>query len=316
MSKKDNWFQITAEAGRPGVVQIYIYGQLVDFTLNDDNVSAKQFIDQLQALGEDIHTIELHINSPGGSVFAGLSIYNTLKRHKARVEVTIDGLAASAASYVAMCGDIIRMPKNALMMVHNPSALAWGDSRVLRKAAANLDIAKTSMLTGYHDKTGLDQKELSRLLDEETWLSAVEAVEKGFADEIEEPVQMAASFDLSHFRNVPAALRSGDQSMAASAIPQGAPTTFDQAVAQHMAKRSCSRTEAIHFVVKTNPDLHAKYLAGLKENQMSQSNTDNETQALQTWKGDSKLREEYRTFGAYLAFRRAEAAGRVHIFGQ
>src|SRR5690606_16890660 len=156
-----------------------------------------------------------YINSPGGDVFAGQAILSMLKRHSARKVVYVDGLAASAASIVAMAGDTIRMPRNAMMMIHNAWTITAGNANDLREVADALDRVSETMIAAYAEKTGLDRDEIKALLDAETWMTAEEAVEKGFANEIEEAKQVAASlrgdtlivngyeFDVSRYRNKP-----------------------------------------------------------------------------------------------------------------
>lgn len=201
-----NWYSMKAQAGKTG--EIYIYDTIADSKWDDSDpcVSARSFIADLKSLG-DIDTIELHINSPGGSVFAASAILAALQRHPARVEVYIDGIAASAASVVAMAG-YVRMPENALLMIHNPSSFAWGTAADLRKTAEALDKSREGLVSVYKAKSGLPETEIVQMLDAETWMTAAEAVSRGFADEATPPVQMAAfaGLDLSGFRNVPEAV--------------------------------------------------------------------------------------------------------------
>ena len=130
--------------------------------------------------------INVHINSYGGEVFAGFAIYNTLKQHKAKINVYIDGIAASAASIIAMAGDKIFMPKTSLMMIHYNWSYVVGNAKELRKTAEDMDKIDKAIKTSYIDRIKIDEKELAKLLDEETLLSADECIEKGFADEIVE----------------------------------------------------------------------------------------------------------------------------------
>ncbi len=204
------WYKITpANAATAAPAEIYIYDVIVDYAWDDDETTAKGFIDDLKALGPDT-PLDLHINSPGGSVFAGLAIYNALQRHQAQVTVYIDGLAASIASVVAMAGDRIVMPENALLMIHNPYSFAGGTAAELRKAAEMLDKATASIISTYQQQTNLDTATLAKLMDEETWLSAAEAADFKFIDEIEPALPMAAlsaklkAFDLSQYNNAPA----------------------------------------------------------------------------------------------------------------
>ena len=144
-------------------------------------VSAQDFSRSLKSLG-DVDYIELHINSPGGSVFDGSAIYNMLVDHPALVDVRVDGLAASIASIIALAGDQITIAKNAMMMLHNPSAMAWGGASDMRKMAGVLDKVKDTLITVYSDRMGLPEDEISKIMDEESWYTAKEAVDAGLAD--------------------------------------------------------------------------------------------------------------------------------------
>jgi ATP-dependent Clp protease protease subunit len=156
----------------------------------------------------DISTINLYVNSPGGSVFEGIAIHNMLKRHKAKVNVHVDGLAASIASVIAMAGDTIFMPKNAMLMIHNAWTITYGNAAELRKAADDLDRISQSSMQTYLQKAGdkLTAEKLQELLDAETWLSADEAFAYGFCDVVQEANQMVASINddfISKYKNVP-----------------------------------------------------------------------------------------------------------------
>jgi ATP-dependent Clp endopeptidase proteolytic subunit ClpP len=172
-----------------------------------DGTTAKKFQRDLAALGE-LDRIDIFINSPGGSVFDGITIHNVLARNRARKVVVVDGLAASIASFVAMAGDEIRMAENAMMMIHDPWAIAIGGPADMRKMADTLDEIRDSMLATYARRTGMDADAVAALMRDETWMGAAEAVEMGFADEAVEPVDAAAlaRFDLSAFTNVPECL--------------------------------------------------------------------------------------------------------------
>jgi ATP-dependent Clp protease protease subunit len=172
--------------------ELLLYGPISSTSWWGDEVTPKQFADDLKALG-DISELTVYMNSEGGDVFAGQAIYSMLKRHKAHVTVHVDGLAASIASLIAMAGDTVVMPKNAMMMVHNPWTFAYGNSAELRKMADDLDVIRESMLATYTAKTGLSNEEVIALLDAETWLTAEDAVAKGFADEVAAEKQVAAS---------------------------------------------------------------------------------------------------------------------------
>lgn len=170
----------------------------------DEGITAKQFSTDLKALGQ-IKTLNIYINSPGGSVFDGVGIFNVLKRHRAEKIVTIDGIAASIASVIAMAGDEIRIATNGMFMVHDPWAMAIGSAADMRKMADSLDKVRDAILTTYEDRTTTDRETLQQWMADETWMSAQEAVDAGFADSIVEEVAIAAlaKHDLSTFRHVP-----------------------------------------------------------------------------------------------------------------
>ena len=186
---------------------MYIDGEIVTDEYEDTDTSAAGFRNALKSLG-DVKSINLHINSPGGSVFEGIAIYNMLKQNSARINVYIDGLAASIASVIAMSGDAIFMPSNSMMMVHNPWVMAIGNANELRKQADALDQITKSSVQTYLAKAGdkLDEKTLTQLMDDETWLTAQEAVDYGLADEVMEPNKAVASINkqfVSRYRHVP-----------------------------------------------------------------------------------------------------------------
>ena len=164
--------------------ELLLYGVIGDDGFWDE-VTSKQFAEELKTV-EDAVKINVRINSPGGDVFAGQAIYSMLKRCKSEVIVYIDGLAASIASIVAMAGDKIIMPKNAMMMIHKPWTYTAGNATDMREQADTLDKVEESLVAVYVDKTGLDAEEIKTLLADETWLTASDALEKGFIDEIEE----------------------------------------------------------------------------------------------------------------------------------
>ena len=211
MTKKLNnlpkYLTVKQKSTMPDVAEMYIDGEIVTDELYDSDTSAAGFRDALKSLG-DVKNINLHINSPGGSVFEGIAIYNMLKQNPAKVNVYVDGLAASIASVIAMSGDAIFMPKNAMMMIHNPWTMAVGNADELRKQADDLDqITKASVVTYLNKADGkLDESTLKELMDNETWLTAQEAVDYGLADEVMEPNKAAASIDkrfAQRYRNVP-----------------------------------------------------------------------------------------------------------------
>ncbi len=139
------------------------------------------FKDELNSGDGDI---TVWINSPGGDCVAAAQIYNMLANYKGNVTVKIDGIAASAASVIAMAGDKVLMSPVSMMMIHNPATMAFGDHTEMEKAIEMLDGVKDSIINAYVLKTGMSRAKLSRLMDAETWMDATKAVELGFADDI------------------------------------------------------------------------------------------------------------------------------------
>jgi ATP-dependent Clp protease protease subunit len=171
-------------------------------------VTAKAFREKLEAVTTS--KIILNINSPGGDVFDGIAIYNDLLAHKADVVVRVTGLAASAASIIAMAGDEVHIAENAFFMIHNAWSVAVGDAQVMTKRANLLKKIDAELAETYAARTGGDVEEIRSQMNDETWLNADEAVEQGFADDTfaaEEKADAKASFDLAPFRNVPRALK-------------------------------------------------------------------------------------------------------------
>ncbi|MDC3412534.1 Clp protease ClpP [Aquibacillus sp. 3ASR75-286] len=189
---------------------IFIYGDIERYKFIEEDTTATSFKEDLDSLG-DVATINLYINSPGGSVFEGIAIHNMLKRHKAKVNVYVDALAASIASVIAMAGDAIFMPKNSMLMIHNAWTIALGNAAELRKKADDLDRISNSSKQSYLQKSGdkLTEEKLQEMLDAETWLSADDAFSYGLCDEVLEENQMAASISeelFAKYKNVPESL--------------------------------------------------------------------------------------------------------------
>lgn len=160
---------------------LYLEGAIADETWYGDEVTPKMFKSELMNGSGDI---TVWINSPGGDVFAASQIYNMLKEYPGKVTVKIDGLAASAASVIAMAGSKVLMSPVSMLMAHNPMTIAFGDAVEMEKAIAMLGEVKESILNAYELKTGLSRTKLSHFMDAETWFNAKKAVELGFADAI------------------------------------------------------------------------------------------------------------------------------------
>lgn len=197
-----SWFSIKAKSN--DTADISIYDEIGGW-----GISAQEFAKQLKQIG-NVKNINLHIHSPGGSVFDGIAIYNLLKNHPANKTVYIDGLAASMASVVAMVGDEVIMPENAMMMIHKPWGIQGGDADDMRKYADLLDKVESTLLSAYANKTGKSAEDLAAMLTEETWLNGQECVEQGFADKLAEPIKAMATINsqrLQEYSNMPKALK-------------------------------------------------------------------------------------------------------------
>ena len=162
-----------------GIRTLTIDGVIAEESWFDDDVTPKLFREQLHAGMGDV---VIWVNSPGGDCVAASQIYTMLMEYKGRVTVKIDGIAASAASVIAMAGTEVLMAPTALLMIHNPLTVAIGDSEEMQKAIAMLGEVKESIISAYELKTGMSRAKLAHLMDAETWLNAQKAIELGFAD--------------------------------------------------------------------------------------------------------------------------------------
>ena len=172
-----NWVR-DADTGERTLV---LNGQIAEDSWFGDEVTPAIFRDELMK-GEG--NITVWINSPGGDVFAAAQIYNMLMDYKGNVTVRIDGLAASAASVIAMAGTTVEMSPVGMLMIHNPSTAVIGNTKEMQAAIQMLDEVKESILNAYELKTGQPRQSLSDLMDAESWMNAKKAVELGFADKI------------------------------------------------------------------------------------------------------------------------------------
>ncbi len=194
---------ITAKSS--DTLEILLYEMIGEDWLGE-GTSAKSFAEDLKAAGK-VSKIHLRVNSPGGNVFDGLAIFNSLLTHGAKVTAQVDGIAASIASVIVMAASEISMSANGMVMVHNPSTMIAGDAPRMRKMAETLDKVKSSMITAYRRHSPKSAAEIGAMLDAETWMTAQETVDNGFAERVMTPegeeAGVAANFDLSHFRKVP-----------------------------------------------------------------------------------------------------------------
>ena len=160
---------------------LHLNGTIAEESWFDDDVTPKLFEDELYS-GEGDVTV--WINSPGGDCVAAAQIYNMLKEYNGNVTVKIDGIAASAASVIAMAGTTVLMSPVSMLMIHNPATFAFGDAGDMKKAIEMLGEVKESIINAYELKTGMSRAKISHLMDSETWMNATKAVELGFADDI------------------------------------------------------------------------------------------------------------------------------------
>lgn len=179
-----SWYQIKNKSG-----------EVLDISLHDEiskyGFSVDDFKKELSGY-ENIKSINLSIHSPGGNLLDGLSMYNILKDHPAKVFGKVDGVAASAASTVLMSADVIAMPENAYIMIHNPHGAVIGDSDALREYADLMDKFKHNVINIYIERTGLEYDEVSEMMNTETWMDGKESIEKGFADTLTDSIKIAA----------------------------------------------------------------------------------------------------------------------------
>jgi ATP-dependent Clp protease protease subunit len=188
------------------VPTVYVYDQIDAWY----GVSAKQFVQDLNAI--DSSEIHVRINSVGGDVFEAKAIATALRNHKAKVVTFVDGLAASAATTVAIAGDEVHMAPTAQFMIHNAWSYAAGDYRDMAKMSDTLKRVNDGIVAEYSDKTGLSVSQIEQMMNDETWLSGAEALQKGFVDVLDEKASKASNFwDLSGFKNAPAELMVVDQ---------------------------------------------------------------------------------------------------------
>ena len=171
------WNFAKTEEGRT----LYLDGYIAEESWFEDDVTPKVFKEELEA---EIGDITVFINSPGGDCFAASRIYTMLKEYEGKVTVKIDGIAASAASVIAMAGDKIFMSPTAMLMIHNPSTIVWGEVLDMKRGIEVLSEVKESIINAYELKTGLPRNKVSHMMDKETWMSAGKALELGFCDEV------------------------------------------------------------------------------------------------------------------------------------
>ena len=192
---KRDWYRIEAKA-QQDAADVYIFGDIGKSFWDDDTVTASKFIADLTALPESVKAIRVHVNSYGGSVFEAHAIANALRDQRASkgraVETIIEGIAASAATIITSAGSPIKIADNAMMMVHDPSAIEYGTAKAFRKMADALDGIRNSIIAAYRWVSSKTEDELSAMMAESTWMDPAEAVAAGLATEIVQGVQATA----------------------------------------------------------------------------------------------------------------------------
>lgn len=185
--------------------EIYVYG-VIGGDWFGEGVTAKQFADDLKKIG-DVKTIDLRINSEGGDVFAGKTMYTLLTQHKAKIVTHVDGLAASAASYVAMAGKEIRISEGAFVMIHRAWTVTMGNAADHERQVDLLKSVDASIRDVYVARTNKTAAQVDKWMEDETWFTGKEAVENGFADVLVENMRVAAKVsDACKFKNIPTSL--------------------------------------------------------------------------------------------------------------
>lgn len=187
------------EAKENNKAEIVIYAP-IGASFWEESITAKQFHDELKKIPDTVKEISVRINSPGGDVFDGITIYNLLKQKKGRKICYIDGVAASIASIIAMAGDEIIMSEGAQFMVHKPWTMTMGNSEDLEKTIQRLDDIEEQMISIYRNKTKLERAEIRDMLRSETWMDSDVAVSKGFATKkIDDGIKVAASLEKANW---------------------------------------------------------------------------------------------------------------------
>lgn len=197
--KTDKFWRLVAQdsGDEPSAFDLLIFNAIGD-PWSEETTWAKAFTEELWKLPKSVRRLNIHINSPGGSVAEAQAIYSALADHQSEKVVYIDGIAASAATIPAMVGHRVFIRSNANMMIHSPMAIAFGNANAMRDAISMLESVTESIVNVYQKKSGLDRDELRALMEAETWFTAEQAVKRGFADEVRGVIKAAASTENGH----------------------------------------------------------------------------------------------------------------------
>lgn len=233
--------RIVRNDATPTMAEVFVYDEIGPWY----GVIAKDFVAEIRAL--DVAELHVRVNSPGGDVFDAMAIANALRDHPAHVVSHVDALAASAASFIAMAADEVRMADNAFLMIHNAWTFAMGDAAAFRKTADTLDTINGAIVGEYVKKTGATAAEITALMDAETWLNATDALDWGFIDAIDGAGESSAknAYDLRVFANTPAEL------LTPGATPAGGKRDIERA----LRDAGCSRSEAKAIAALAGPVL-------------------------------------------------------------
>lgn len=286
-AKNKHFWSFRAAAEENAAPELILYGDISSDTWWGDEVTPRQFSDELNALG-NVPEIVVRINSGGGDVFAANAIYTRLKDNSAKIRIKIDGWAASAATIVAMAGDVIEIPGNGVFMVHDPSIglLGYFNETDLAKVTNELKVIKQSIVNGYAMKTGKDAEEIAAIMAAETWYDGKQAVEAGFCDKImfeeanttvEDTAKVIVNsvpLDITRFPNLPVSLLNR-----CTTHTQGG---FTDITKQNEPKRSEENMNGIKDI-KTIDDLKAAFPDLIK--QIEDAATDAERKRIQDIEG-------------------------------
>jgi len=234
----NSWYTMRAGV-QVGSVELDLFGEI-----GAEGITAQQFATELRALG-DVSQINLRLNCPGGAVFEGMAIYNLLKHHKARKVGTVVALAASMGSVVLMACDEVRIPANAMIMIHKPWGIQGGNAEAMRSYADQLDMFGASMTAAYTDKTGKTAEEIDGLLSAETWMTGTEAVALGFADVLLDPVEAFGQITSNRYKdfiNMPPVAKQFFAPQGSVQLPQNPVETVEQIQARVLAADATRRT--------------------------------------------------------------------------
>lgn len=203
---KKPWYSITNIAHASEPARVNIYGEIGTGWDGESGVSATEFVEEWNQIPRN-QPVDVHIHSPGGSVFDGLAIYNAIAARRNNVTAYVDGVALSAASFIAMAAGSVIMPKTSRLMIHDAQGFSIGDSAHMREMADLLDRESDRIADIYAGKTGRSRKAMRALMQATTWMDGDEALKLGFCDKCTDLAAVSNTFDLSHFRRVPDALK-------------------------------------------------------------------------------------------------------------